>query len=75
MCHVAQELAPSYFDRSCHVSVCGECSCVTTLQGRLIARLHEALGRSLGMTLSRRNLALSDCVRSVRQRKAIPFVA
>ena len=59
MCHVAQELAPSYFDRSCHVSVCGECSCVTTLQGRLIARLREALERSSGMTLSRKDLALS----------------
>src|SRR6266446_10595073 len=36
--------------------VLGECSCVTTLQGCLIARLGEALERSSGMTLSRVDL-------------------
>ncbi len=48
---------------------------VTTLQGRLITRLGEALERSSGMTLSRADLVLSGCVRSVQQRKVIPFVA
>src|SRR6266403_5072312 len=37
----------------------GECSCVTTLQGRLVTSLFEALKRSSGMTLSRAGLALS----------------
>ncbi len=45
---------------------------VTTLQGRLVTRLGEALERSSGMTLSRKDSVLSDRVRSVRQRKAIP---
>ncbi len=48
---------------------------VTTLQGRLITRLSEALERSSGMTLSCMNLVLSGCVRSVQQCKVIPFVA
>ncbi len=48
---------------------------VTTLQGRLITRLSEVLERSSGMTLSRLDLVLSGRVRSVQQRKAIPFVA
>ncbi len=45
---------------------------VTTLQGRLVTRLDEALGRSSGMTLSHMDLVLSGFVRSVRQRKVIP---
>src|SRR6266478_757884 len=53
----------------------GECSCVTTLQGRLTTRLSEVLERSSGMTLSRTDLVLSGCVRSVQQRKVVPFVA
>src|SRR6266446_3050678 len=56
MCHVARELAPGYFDGSRHVSVLRESSCVTTLQGCLVTRLSEALGRSSGMTLSRLDL-------------------
>src|SRR6266446_9350141 len=47
---------------------------VTTLQGRLITRLDEALERSSGMTLSRADLALSDIVRGVRQRKVTPLL-
>ena len=39
MCHVARELAPGYFDGGRHVSFRGECSCVTTLQGRLMTSL------------------------------------
>ena len=49
VCHVAGELAPGYFDGSHHASVClGECSCVTTLQGRLFNKGLEALVRSSG---------------------------
>src|SRR6266446_9620736 len=53
----------------------GECSCVTTPQGRLATRLSEALERSLGMTLRRASLVLIGClVRSVRQRKVTPWL-
>ncbi len=49
VCHVAGELAPGYFNGSRHASVClGECSCVTTLQGRLANKSLEALVRSSG---------------------------
>jgi len=42
--HIARELAPGYFDGGRHVSFWRECSCVTTLQGRLYSTSHlEAL--------------------------------
>ncbi len=46
-----------------------------TLQGRLMTRVDEALVQSSGMTLSHEDLVLSVRVRSVQQRKVIPFVA
>ncbi len=48
---------------------------VTTLQGRLVTSLCEALERSPGMTLSHMDLVLSVRVRSVQQRKVVPSVA
>ena len=48
---------------------------VTTLQGHSVTRLGEALEQSSGMTLSRTSLVLSGRMRSVQQRKAIPFAA
>src|SRR6266446_3207228 len=52
----------------------GECSCVTTLQGHLMASHLEALGRSLGMTLSHMDSVFS-LMRSVRQLKRTLLVA
>src|SRR6266436_4186331 len=47
---------------------------VTTLQGRLMTSLWEALKQSSGMTLSRMDLVLSGRVRSVQQCKVIPWL-
>ena len=46
-----------------------------TLQGHLMTRVGEALERSSGMTLSRKDLVLSGYVRVVQQRKVVSFVA